>query len=324
MDGMSKSAILDDLDLHQLEAFSAVISFGSITAAAKNLNRSQPAVSRLIQELENKIGYLLFLRNGPRINPTEQAYQLHESVEHALISLRQVQLRVKEIAAEEEKPLVIAATPAMASGLLPVALAKVEIGVPLQILSYSAEQTLNMVIEGRADIAISSLPLDHKNVHRHWIGRSRCVVVVSENDPLAQQNTISLQSLAARKIITLYNPYRLRHRFEDAMKKAKIQPRYVIETNSTATILACIHAGLGIAITEPVTAYGLPFQGIAIRELDIDIPYHFGVVTPQAKTPRTVVLQLVDALENTARELLPNFTLFHSDDHHKIMTSLPH
>lgn len=321
---MSKTAILEDLDLRQLEAFSAVISSGSITAAAKNLRRSQPAVSRLIQEFENKIGYPLFLRNGPRITATEQAYQLHESVEHALISLRQVQLRAKEIAGEEEKPLIIAATPAMAAGLLPTALAKVELSTPLQILSYSAEQTLHAVIDGRADLAISSLPLDHKNVHRHWIGQSRCVVVLSEDDELARQSEIRLQDLVSRKIITLYNPYRLRHRFEDAMKKARIQPRYVIETNSSANVLACVRAGLGVAITEPVTAYGLPLQGMTIRELDIEIPYHFGVITPQAKTPRTVVLQIVDALENTARELLPNFALFHSDDHHKIMLSLSH
>ncbi|GKW23718.1 LysR family transcriptional regulator [Pectobacterium polonicum] len=319
---MSKVTMLDDLDLRQLEAFSAVISSGSITSAAKILHRSQPAVTRLIQEFENKIGYPLFQRNGPRITATEQAYQLHESVEHALISLHQVQVRAKEIAEDEEKPLVIAATPAMAAGLLPMALSKVDISMPLQILSYSAEQTLHAVIDGRADIAISSLPLEHKNVNRHWIGQSRCVVVLNEDDPLAQETIITLQALVSRKIITLYNPYRLRNRFELAMKKAKIQPRYTIETNSSANMLACVRAGLGVAITEPVTAYGLPLHGLIIRELDIDIPYHFGVITPLAKTSRTSVLQIVDALENTARELLPHFTLFHSDDHHKIMLSL--
>ncbi|WP_330873452.1 LysR family transcriptional regulator [Rouxiella chamberiensis] len=68
---MPKMTSLSDLDLRQLEAFSAVISSGSVTAAAKVLQRSQPAVSRLIQDLENAIGYPLFVRNGPRIHPTE-------------------------------------------------------------------------------------------------------------------------------------------------------------------------------------------------------------------------------------------------------------
>lgn len=319
---MLKTPLIDDLDLRQLDAFSAVISAGSITAAAKQLHRSQPAVTRLIQEFENKIGYPLFVRKGPRIHPTEQALQLHESVEHALISLHQVQVRAQEISAAEEKPLVIAATPAMAAGLLPDALAKLALTTPLQILSYTAEQAVHSVIEGRADMAISSLPLEHKNVERHWIGQTRCVVVLHEDDPLAQQERIALEALAARKIITLYNPYRQRHRFELAMKKAKITPQYVIETNASANLLACVRSGLGVAITEPVTAYGFPLHGVAVRELDVDIPYYFGVITPQAKTVRPIVVQLIDALEQRARELLPAFTLFHSDEHHKIMASL--
>ncbi len=319
---MLKTPLIDDLDLRQLEAFSAVISAGSITAAAKQLHRSQPAVTRLIQEFENKIGYPLFVRKGPRIYPTEQALQLHESVEHALISLHQVQVRAQEISAAEEKPLVIAATPAMAAGLLPDALAKLALTMPLQILSNTAEQAVHSVIEGRADMAISSLPLEHKNVERHWIGQTRCVVVLHEDDPLAQQERIALEALAAHKIITLYNPYRQRHRFELAMKKAKITPQYVIETNASANLLACVRSGLGVAITEPVTAYGFPLSGVAVRELDVDIPYYFGVITPQAKTVRPIVVQLIDALEQRARELLPAFTLFHSDEHHKIMVSL--
>ena len=47
------------MDLRQLESFVAVMSAGSITTAARMLNRSQPAVSRAIQELEAEIGFEL-------------------------------------------------------------------------------------------------------------------------------------------------------------------------------------------------------------------------------------------------------------------------
>lgn len=107
---------LNDLDLRQLEAFSAVISAGSVTAAAKALNRSQPAVSRLIQELEQSLGYPLFIRNGPRIHPSEEALQLHQYVQKALLSLQQIRLRAQEIAHQQHRPLSIAATPALAPG----------------------------------------------------------------------------------------------------------------------------------------------------------------------------------------------------------------
>jgi hypothetical protein len=49
----------NSIDVRQLEAFAAVMSAGSVTGAARLLGRSQPAVTRLIQDLEADIGYAL-------------------------------------------------------------------------------------------------------------------------------------------------------------------------------------------------------------------------------------------------------------------------
>lgn len=319
---MPKMTSLNDLDLRQLEAFSAVISSGSVTAAAKVLQRSQPAVSRLIQDLESAIGYPLFVRNGPRIHPTEQALRLHEYVETALISLQQIRLRANEIWKEEKTPLLIAATPSMSSGLLPTALARLRLDDAVQILSDSAEQTAHAIITAQAEVGISSLPLEHQGVQIHWIGQSRCVLALREDDPLAQQQRVLLSDLGARKLITPYNPYRLRRRYEQALRKARVKPLDIIETNSSVNILACIRAGLGVAIMEPVTAYGLPLNGVVIRELDVDIPYYFGVITPQSKPPRTGALALIDALMHAAEELLPTFICHQAGEHGRIIQSL--
>lgn len=95
-----------------------------------------------------------------------------------------------------------------------------------------------------------------------------------------------------------------------------------MESNSSVNAIACVRSGLGVAITEPVSAYGLPLSDICVRELDIDIPYHFGVVTQQTKTPRAVTLQLIEALKTTASQLLPSFTLHQPSHHHRLMMSL--
>ena len=81
------------MELRQLEAFAAVMSTGSVTAAGRLLGRSQPAISRLLQELEAEIGYPLFARSGPRVTPTEQGFLLYDDVERALTSLQQIRGR---------------------------------------------------------------------------------------------------------------------------------------------------------------------------------------------------------------------------------------
>ncbi|MGO7465133.1 LysR family transcriptional regulator, partial [Rhizobium ruizarguesonis] len=52
----------NSFDIRQLEAFAAVMSAGSVTGAARLLGRSQPAVTRLIQDLEADSGYALLQR----------------------------------------------------------------------------------------------------------------------------------------------------------------------------------------------------------------------------------------------------------------------
>ena len=44
------------MEPRQLEAFAAVMSTGSVTGAARLLARSQPAITRLVQELEAEVG----------------------------------------------------------------------------------------------------------------------------------------------------------------------------------------------------------------------------------------------------------------------------
>ncbi len=311
--------LLNELDLRQLEAFAAVIAAGSVTAAAKMLNRSQPVVSRQLQELELSVGYPLFIRNGPRIHPSEEALQLHQSVQKALLSLQQVRMRAQEIARQQQRPLCIAATPALAAGLLPQALAATDLQNKIQIISESAEQTTHAVITAEADIGLCSLPLEHDAVVLHWIGHARCVLALPESDPLTAHPQVALGQLAGRRLIAPWNPQRLRGRYEKALKRLKVPLLETIETNSSANILGCVRAGLGVAILEPVSGWGMPLAGVAVRALQEDIPYYFGVITPQGRQLSSAVQALIEALASAAAALLPDFQRLAPGEHTRIM-----
>ncbi|QKQ47050.1 MULTISPECIES: LysR family transcriptional regulator [Achromobacter] len=312
------------MELRQLEAFAAVMSTGSVTAAGRLLGRSQPAISRLLQELEAEIGYPLFARSGPRVTPTEQGFLLYDDVERALTSLQQIRGRAEEIARGQAQPLLMAATSALAAGLVPDALKRIEtrIGAArVQLRSASPEQVVHAVLSGAAQLGATSLPLEHRGLTVHWIGQAPCVAALPEDDPVAQQAVVPVSALAGRRLITMANPFRLRRRLDAALAPNGQMPG-TLETNSSVNALAAVRAGLGVSVLEPITAYGAPMAGVAIRPIDLNIPFFFGVITPQSQTLTPACQAMADALAQAAADLLPGFVLHDACEHSALLQSI--
>ncbi|CUI39790.1 Morphology and auto-aggregation control protein [Achromobacter ruhlandii] len=298
------------------------MSTGSVTAAGRLLGRSQPAISRLLQELEAEIGYALFARSGPRVTPTEQGFLLYDDVERALSSLRQIRDRAEEIARGQAQPLLLAATSALAAGLVPDALKRIEphanLAPRIELRSASPERVVHAVLSGAAQLGATSLPLEHRGLTVHWIGQAPCVVALPENDPAARHDVVPVAELAGRRVITMANPYRLRRRLDAALGHAA----GAIETNSSVNALAAVRAGLGVSVLEPITAYGAPMAGVAIRPIDLDIPFFFGVITSQSQPLTPACQAMADALAQAAAQLLPGFVLHDACQHGALLQSI--
>ncbi|HKX39816.1 MAG TPA: LysR family transcriptional regulator [Burkholderiaceae bacterium] len=316
------------MEPRQLEAFAAVMSTGSVTGAARLLARSQPAITRLVQELEAEIGYALFTRHGPRVAPTAQAFLLHEDAERALAGLRHIHERAAEIARGEVQPLLLAATSALAVGLLPQAVKAVEAQtgpMTIQLRTAAPEQVLHAVLTGAVQLGACSLPLAHHGLQVHWIGQLPCVAVLPQRDPLARHAVVPLAALAQRRIVTMSNPFRLRHRLDAELARAGAAPdrrAALIETNSSTSAQALVRAGLGVAVLEPLTAQGAPLSGLVVRPIDTDIPFFFGVVAPQSRPLSAAAQALADALLQVAKAL-PGFVQRDLADHARLLDDGP-
>ncbi|WP_337268444.1 LysR family transcriptional regulator [Oryzifoliimicrobium ureilyticus] len=293
-------------DIRQLEAFSAVMSAGSITGAARLLGRSQPAVSRLIQDLEAELGYALLYRTSGRIQPTSRGLRFHAEVERHLASLVHIRERAEAIGNDEPATLTVAATPSLAAGLLPpalVALAPELLSRHLHVQALAAENVVQAVLARSADLGISSLPLEHPGLDIHWIAEAPCVVAMAANDPFASQDVVRLSDLGNGRIITLANPYRLRHRINEVFARAGVVPERMIDVNASLTALSLVRSGLGFAIIEPATAFGVPLDGIVLRKLDQHIPFLFGAISAAVVPQSPTVTALIETVRVQALDI---------------------
>lgn len=82
-----------------LMAFESVLRTGSTLAAAQDLNLTQGAVSRLIQNLEAQLGVQLFRREGRRLVPTDNALAYGREVARAMDIISRASMRVRSTAA---------------------------------------------------------------------------------------------------------------------------------------------------------------------------------------------------------------------------------
>jgi DNA-binding transcriptional LysR family regulator len=298
------------MEIRELEAFLAVMSAGSITGAARLLDRSQSQVTRLIQELETSLGFTLFDRNGPRITPSDKGIAFHADAERLLTGISHLRERALSIAAKEPEPVEISATPAFASGIIPQALAALpEELLPRNIYlrSMPAEAAVQSVLARTADFCVTSLPADQPGLEVHGFFQGRCVAAVSPKDPLAAKDVVSMSDLAGRTIVTMANPFRLRRRVDKALEEANVRAGRMISTSAAINAVQIASTGLGVAIVEPATAYGLPMAHVEVRPLDVDIPFLWAIFSAAARPLSATSQELIQLIIRIASARMPGF-----------------
>lgn len=301
------------MEIRQLEALTAVVASGSVTAAGRLLDRSQPVVSRQISDLEQELGFVLFARTRPAITLTPQGAEFYQEVRSILADLQQLEGRAQDIASGSAQALRILATSDLAHGVLPHALARVDRFNPvfqkrLVIEEVSHESVTSALIEGRADICLINLPVDYDQCRIHWCGQAPCLLALPENHPLADKHIVALEDLGDSAIITLLSRYRLRYHLATALVKATaLHPRRHIEVSTHQAALSLVRAGMGVALVDPFTLRTASLDKVVVRPIDVDIPYMVGVVSHRNRTLSEDTLRLIQGLCSYVVEHIPHF-----------------
>lgn len=81
--------------LAAMETFVSVLEAGSFSAAARRLNLGQPAVSKTIAQLEERLGVRLLLRSTRGLTPTEAGMAYYERAKRAIEEAHEADLAAR-------------------------------------------------------------------------------------------------------------------------------------------------------------------------------------------------------------------------------------
>lgn len=160
-------------DWNQVRAFVATSEEGSLSAAARALNLTQPTLSRQVTGLEQALGVTLFERGHRQVRLTSAGLQLMEHARAMAESANRVALAASGQSQAIAGRVCITATEMLAAYYLPPMLRKLRQQAPGIVVEVAASDQLRDLIRREADIAIRHAQPDHPDLIARRIGLLR-------------------------------------------------------------------------------------------------------------------------------------------------------
>ena len=239
------------ITFRQIDAFQTLITSGTVTKTASLLGISQPAVSRLISDLEKSAGFKLFHRSGRKLEPTLEARLLAEEVAQSMAGLKRIEQAAQNIRDFNHVQLRLVSTPSFASTLAPLLVEKFSkqrpnVHVCLDIQSDD-ERIEWMVLENQ-DFGIAVSTGRNRNIATHELLSTEAVCLLPNSHRLAGKKSISAQDLAGENFVSYFEGSIFKSDIDKAFNLAKVDRLTCYEGKTTSAIIGMVGAGLGVSI----------------------------------------------------------------------------
>ncbi|MBU6494269.1 MAG: LysR family transcriptional regulator [Burkholderiales bacterium] len=245
------------MKIRQLEAFHALMLRQTVTRAAQMLHISQPAVTRLINDLEADVGFPLFDRANGRLHPTPEGQALFEEVERSFAGMERIAQTAEQIKSLRRGSLHIAGAPAIALEFLPTALTgflREHPGIDTTLLIHSSRTVVDLVVGRRCDVGFIAHPLTHPGAHVQLIVKApmRCVLPLGHR--LAERPVITPEDLHGESFVSFPKEFDGRVAIDREFAARRIDRVITSESQLSATLCVLVQHGAGVALIDPITA----------------------------------------------------------------------
>jgi len=302
------------MNLKQLRAFREVMVTGSVSKAASNLFRTQPAISAQISSLEKEVGLKLFERREGRLSPVPEAeYLLAQSIE-ILDKIDSLQENLASVKNLESGRINVVAMQGPSIYFLPHLISefvKDRKHVDISLFSNSSFQTQQLMSAQRYDVGIVDV-IQEDNTGPSLINHERmdfqCICAVPANDPLAGKTVITPQDLDNKPLAMLSETHSSHQQIQRIFSEHGVKMNCRFETQYFIPQLVFVEHGLACAIIDPITMNSYrtgskEYNRIAFRPFVPSITFSISVITPSHRPLSTLANHFVQYLKQELQRL---------------------
>ncbi|MDH6234186.1 DNA-binding transcriptional LysR family regulator [Mesorhizobium soli] len=273
--------------LSQLRYAVAAARHESISAAARELNVSQPSISVAISQIEERTGQKLFVRQrgaGIALTPFGQAFMLKAKVVLDDVDDLDALVRGKAAVGGE---VVLGCFQDLAPHFAPALIrrmAELHPGVRISVSEERFETLEKRLGDAAVDIALTydlGLPI---NAERVLLSELAPHALLAASHPLSRQERVSLAELAREPLIVTDQPYSWQHML-DLFRAFGHAPAVAAKTRSFELQRSMVANGFGVAIsyTRPAVNRSYDGQRLVCRPLSEPVPLQRIIIAHDAR-----------------------------------------
>ncbi|HEX3354440.1 MAG: LysR family transcriptional regulator [Terriglobales bacterium] len=255
---------LETRDLASFAVLAELLHFGR---AAARLHVSQPALSKRIKSLEEKIGGPLLLRNRRGVSLTAAGATFYKDARRILRDIDTAFEAAQGASSGELGKLRLGVGMSTVHSLVPRALLKfreARPGVEIEVADMATIRQIEALISGRLDVGFVRLPVKHPQLAIRKVLTERLTIATSAKfaGPVTMKG-IQEQAfiLIDRGVSAAYHDHCI-----SLCDRSGFAPRIVYEANDMFTILNLVSAGIGVSLV-PTAARAMHVTGVKFATL---------------------------------------------------------
>lgn len=267
------------MTLKHIRVFVAVFQENSITAAARRLSMTQPAVSLAVREMETYYNTKLFERSGRGIRATEAARHMYADAARLISLYQEMDREMKNWNSEGQ--LRVGSSISIGSCVLPRLVMDFSRKYPdlkVQVKINSSDIIERDILENKLDFALIEGRIHSDRIRSQVFMDDELVPVCSRFHPLANAKNVPVEDLREERFLMREKNSGTRELAESnfAVQGLFIEP--VWESSSTAALVNAVIAGLGISVL-PKRMLDAQLRShrictFSIRDMDLKRPYY--------------------------------------------------
>ena len=256
--------------LELLEAFCRVVEEASFTRAARQLHRSQPAVTKQVARLEETLGTRLLDRRLRRITPTSEGRLVYAYAKRVTTSAADLVAAVKDIHTPDRGDVWVGCVTPLALYTLPPLLARfsrVWPDVRLHVKTGGIEETVERILSNDVDVGFVTMPAAHPEIVATPLFRDPIVLVASPRFAQTLALPLTPQDLSRIPFVAYQATSRFRAFVDSALEREGVLPQVTMEFDSHEAVITMVTLGYGAALV-PLSAARATLASGSLVEVD--------------------------------------------------------